>query len=266
MHRKTVLLGVIFLTCLMASQVHGSQFYKKNGEIYDSWGICRTRAQGEDGYFQITPTGFRPIIVFESFGKSDSLACRWGEEFLTKYPDYESRAKKIFELVKNKIDYTHDIEQFRYQEFAQNADELIHSVREGSARGDCEDYAILLATLYKVAGYKTAIALVPGHTAALVYLPEYKKTNAAMKFNGEKGWVWVEATGKNNYFGWVPSKVLRSSVIAYEIRKVEKMSLAPETGGELVKVEKKDQKIPPFLLFLFFLWIFPFFIKFLRAL
>jgi len=265
MHKKITLLAVIFLACLIATQGQSSQFYEKDGEIYDFWGICRTKASGEDGYFQIMPTGFRPVIVFESLGKSDSLACRWGEEFLTRFPEDEYRAKKIFEFVKNRVNYIHDIEQFGYREFAQNADELAYSIKEGSARGDCEDYAVLLATLYKMAGYRSAIALIPGHTAALVYLPGYRKSNVAMELGGEEGWIWAEATGKNNYFGWVPPKVLTSSVVAYEIKKTEEISLVSEPGGELVELRRRGQRVPSFLFFLFIIWMFPILVKFLRA-
>lgn len=255
-------MGIIFL---LVGQTQASQFYKKGGEVYDFWGICRTRAQGEDGYFQIMPSGFRPVIVFESLGKSDSLACQWGKEFLKKIPEDSSRAKWIFEFVKNKVNYTSDLEQFGYREFAQNADELAYSIKEGKARGDCEDYAILLATLYKMAGYRSAIALIPGHTAALVYLPGYTRSNVSMQVGGKNGWLWVEATGKNNYFGWAPPKVFTSSVFAYELKEIEDVSAVVEPGGERVEVKRKGYKIPSFLSLLFILWIFPLLVRFLRT-
>jgi len=265
MYKKTTIATVILLCCLIATQGQSSQFYKKDGEVYDFWGICRTRAIGENGYFQIMPTGFRPVIVFESLGSRDSLACRWGEEFLTRYPEDEYRAKKIFEFVKKRVNYIHDIEQFGYREFAQNADELADRIRGGSARGDCEDYAILLAILYKMAGYRSAIALIPGHAAALVYLPGYRKSNVAMKLGNEEGWIWAEATGKNNYFGWIPPKILTSSVVAYEIKEAEKISLVSEPEGEPVKLTRKGQRVPSFLSFLFLIWMFPILVMFLRA-
>jgi len=265
MQRKITLIGFVFLSWLIAAQGCSSQFYKKNGEIYDSWGICRTRAQGEDGYFQIMPSGFRPVIVSESLGKSDSLACKWGKELLDKFPGNDYRARKIFEFVKNKVGYIHDIEQFGYQEFAQNADELAHSIQEGSARGDCEDYAILLATLYKMAGYRSAVALIPGHAAALIYLPGYRKSNVSMELGGEEGWIWAEATGKNNYLGWAPPRVLTNSVVAYEIKEAEEISLVSGPGGEPIKLKRKTQRIPPFLSFLFIILMFPILVRFLRA-
>ncbi|MEA1964861.1 MAG: transglutaminase-like domain-containing protein [Candidatus Aerophobetes bacterium] len=265
MYRKITLIGIVFLSWLMTAQAYSNQFYKKEGEIYDFWGICRTRPQGKDGYFQILPTGFRPLIIFETLGKSDSLASKWGEEFLARHPEDEYRAKQIFEFVKKRINYIHDAEQFGYPEFAQNADELAYNIQEGSARGDCEDYAILLATLYKMAGYRSAIVLIPGHAAALVYLPGYKKSNVSMELGGEKGWIWAEATGKNNYFGWVPPKDLTGSVVAYEIKEAEEILLVPEPKGEPIEVRREAQRVPSFLSFLFIIWTFPVLVRFLRA-
>ena len=265
MSRKVIFIGVMFLSWLIANQGYSSQFYKKGSEVYDNWGICRTRAQGADGYFQVMSSGFRPVIVFESLGRNDSLASGWGKEFLARFSGDEYRARKIFEFVRNKVTYTHDVGQFGYREFAQNADELAHSIQEGYARGDCEDYAILLATLYKMAGYRSAIALIPGHTAALVYLPEYRKSNATMGLGGEEGWIWAEATGKNNYLGWAPANVLTSSVIAYEIEEAEEISLVPEPKGELITLKKKDRKVPSFLSFLLVIWIVPVIVRFFRT-
>ncbi len=210
-------------------------------------------------------SGFRPIIVFESLGKSDSLASGWGKEFLARFSGDEYRAKKIFEFVKSRVEYTPDVEQFGYREFAQNPDEMAHSIQEGYARGDCEDYAVLLATLYKMAGYRSAIALIPGHTAALVYLPGYRKSNVTMELGGEEGWLWAEATGKNNYLGWTPTNVLTSSVIAYEIEEAEEISLVPEPKGELITLKKKGKRVPSFLFFLLVVWIVPVIVKFFRA-
>ena len=266
MLRKVVaIIGVIFLSWLVTIQAYSNQFYKKDGEIYDSWGICRTRAQGADGYFQVMSAGFRPVIVFESLGKSGSLASLWGREFLSKYSNDEYRAKKIFEFARDKVRYMHDGEQFGYREFAQNADELAYSIQEGSARGDCEDYAILLANLYKMAGYRSAIAIAPGHAATLLYLPGYKKASVSMQLGGEEGWIWLEATGRNNSLGWIPSQVLTGSVIAHEIKEGEEVSLVAEPQGELVKLKKKEKTVSSFFSFLFIIWMFPVLVGFFRA-
>lgn len=192
-------------------------FRKTNDDLFDDWGISRTRASGEDGFYQISETGFRPVIAFESLGEETNLAYSLGEQFAQKYPDQPQRAEAIFLFVRDRVKYTSDKDQFKYDEFAQNADELARSIEEeGVAYGDCEDSAVLLAVMYQGAGYRSAIAIGPGHTAALVYLPEYKKASA-FELEGEPGWVWAEATGKNNPFGWVSKDLVNAELAAYEI-------------------------------------------------
>ena len=108
--------------------------------------------------------------------------------------------------------------QFSRSEFAQNADEVAETiVDKGKALGDCEDSAILLAVIYKAAGYRTAMVLTPGHVATLVFLPEYRKAPRKMTLAGEKGWVWGEATGATNHFGWVPESLIKGEMIAREL-------------------------------------------------
>jgi hypothetical protein len=192
-------------------------FRENNDDLFDDWGISRTRAFGEDGFYQISETGFRPVITFESLGEEANLAYSLGEQFAQKYPDQRQRAEAIFRFVRDRVSYTSDKDQFKYDEFAQNADELAQSIeQEGTAHGDCEDSAVLLAVMYQGAGYRSAIAIGPGHTAAIVYLPEYKKASA-FELEGEPGWVWAEATGKNNPFGWVPKELVNAELAAYEI-------------------------------------------------
>ena len=71
--------------------------------------------------------------------------------------------------------------------------------------------------MYRGAGLRSAIALGEGHTAALVYLPEYKKATAIFTLKNEPGWVWSEATGRKNPLGWVPKEFIGVSLAAYEI-------------------------------------------------
>ena len=84
--------------------------------------------------------------------------------------------------------------------------------------------------MYKGAGYRSAIMVGPGHTAALVYLPDYKKATAVFKLEGEPGWVWAEATGKNNPLGWVPKEFLGAELAAYEISEELVGPLKPPTA------------------------------------
>ncbi len=260
MNTKIVISSLICLALLGLSwQATAQNFYKKDGGIYDSWQICRTRPDGFDGYFQITEEGFRPIIIFESSASNTSSAYRLGKEFQARYSDFYQRAEKIFLFARNQIRYTQDLDQFGYREFAQNADEIAKEIEKGRARGDCEDYAVFLATLYKAAGYRTAIILIPGHAAALVYLPGYKKANVSLKFNEESGWIWVEATGRNNPLGWYPEKAMQEKAFAYEIERIEDLSPHTEPTGEIaqVKGKKKSLTILPFLSVIPIMWIVP---------
>ena len=212
-------------------------FREVNDDIFDDWEVCRTRAAGEDGFYQVSETGFRPVIAFESLGEEANLAYSLGEEFAEKYPDRRQRAEEIFRLVRDRVRYTSDTDQFKHDEFAQNADEMAATLKQdGVAYGDCEDSAVLLAVIYKGAGYRSAIVVVPGHTAAMVYLPEYK-TASVFELEGEPGWVWAEATGKNNPLGWVPKEFVNVQIAAYEVSE-ESIAPAEVTEAPLTAVAK----------------------------
>ena len=200
-----------------ASANPSAGFREVNGDIFDDWEISRTRAAGEDGFYQISKTGFRPVIAFESLGEEADLAYSLGEQMADKYPDRLQRAEAIFRFVRDRVNYVPDADQFKHDEFAQNADELATTIeQDGTAYGDCEDSAVLLAVMYKGAGYRSAIVVGSGHTAALVYLPEYNKASF-FELEGESGWVWTEATGRNNPLGWVPKEFINVKLAAYEI-------------------------------------------------
>ena len=224
MKRVGVLLGLIVVllaavaTAGYALAFPSEGFYERSGDIFDDWEICRTTASGEDGFYQITETGFRPVIAFESLGEEADLAYSLGEQIAAKYPDPVRRAEAVFDFVRDRVEYTSDMEQTGSEEFAQNADELaIAIVEDGIGEGDCEDMAVLLAVMYRAAGFRSAIVLVSGHTAVLVYLPDYNKATAVFELEGESGWVWAEATGRNNPLGWVPKQYLNVKIAAYEI-------------------------------------------------
>ncbi len=71
--------------------------------------------------------------------------------------------------------------------------------------------------MYKGAGFRSAIAIGEEHTAAMVYLPDYDKATAFFELEGEGGWIWAEATGRNNPLGWVPREFLGVTLAAYEV-------------------------------------------------
>jgi len=227
---KAVLFCIAVVVAVMpavAFAISSQNFYEQDGEVYDDWGICRT-SSGDDGFFQITGTKFRPAILGESLGENADRAYEVGQQLAQKYPDSNQRAEKIFAYARDRVRYTPDEDLFGYREFAQNADELALAIDgEGTARGDCEDYAILLAAMYKGAGFRSAVVLAPEHAAALVYLPGYDRANRVLSFNGESGWVWAEATGRNNPLGWMPERYMGTELIIYEVKDVAITKMEP---------------------------------------
>ncbi len=236
-------------------------FHEVNGDVFDDWEICRTRAFGEDGFYQVSETTFRPVIAFESLGENAALAYSLGQQIAEEYPDQIQRAEAVFRFVRDGVEYTPDIDQFGLEEFAQNADELATRVDQNSVGyGDCEDSAVLLAVMYKGAGFRSAIVIGEEHTAALVYLPDYDEAIAFFKLEGEQGWIWAEATGRNNPLGWVPKEFLDGNLAAYEVTE-EAMARAEPPQAPSVAVTGSGGggfSIPfPFFSIIFLLWFIP---------
>ncbi|MFH1623669.1 MAG: transglutaminase domain-containing protein, partial [Pseudomonadota bacterium] len=231
-------------------------------EVYDSFGICRNRSTGEDGFMQLTEDSFDPIIARESLGENVDVAWKLGQAFAQKYPQPHQRAQQIFYFVRNKVVYTSDMDEFGHEEFAQNADELAGDILEnGTAPGDCEDDAILLAVLYKAAGFRSAIVLAPGHAAALVHLPDYNKAARVVTLEGKGGWVWAEATGRTNALGWFAPSLVSKPMVACELS----MEAMPkkELTYRLTSVQRASSGggfafggISPFFSVVFMLWLF----------
>ncbi|MCK5586441.1 transglutaminase domain-containing protein, partial [Candidatus Bipolaricaulota bacterium] len=199
-------------------------------------------------------------IAFESLGEKTALAYSVGEQIAGKYPDLLERAKKVFLFVRDRVDYTPDIDQFSHKEFAQNADELLAVIdEEGVGYGDCEDYAVLLGVMYLGAGMRSAIVLAPEHAAALVYVPEYAQANRQLTLNGESGWVWAEATGGNNPFGWMPDQYMNVELQAREL--VDEGLAVGELPDKPIVTVSRDAgggfvlPVSPFFLVVFFLWL-----------
>ncbi len=269
MNRITAILSlVLVLVAGLAGSSYvlatpSSDFHEVDGEIFDDWGICRTRAVGEDGFYQVSRTSFRPVIVFESLGEEAALAYRFGEQIASKYPDQIQRAQAIFRFVQTKVKYVTDIDQFKLDEFALNADELAMAIdQDGVGYGDCEDSTVLLAVMYKGAGYRSAIVVAPGHTAALVYLPEYNKAAMVFELDGEPGWVWAEATGRENPLGWVPKEFIDVELAAYEVGEEAITLVEPTTApAAVVAGGGKTSASSPFPFFSIFLllWLLPLF-------
>ncbi|MFC2068565.1 transglutaminase domain-containing protein [Chloroflexota bacterium] len=269
MKRILVLLVIILVlvsgivTNHSAIATPSESFYDINGDLFDDWSISRTRSFGEDGFYQLSETGFRPVIAFESMGLESAEAYKLGELMANEYSDQLRRAEIIFHFVRDKVKYTPDIDQFKYGEYAQNADELIRRItKNGIGYGDCEDSTVLLTVMYKGAGYRSAIVVGEGHTATLVYLPKYKRATTIFKLDGEPGWIWAEATGKNNNLGWVPKEFIGVNLAAYELSAETivpaKSSITPSTA---VAEDGKGASFNffPFSFIIFILWILPLF-------
>jgi transglutaminase-like putative cysteine protease len=181
-------------------------------------------------------------------------------QFAQEYPSETQRAEAIFAYARDRVQYTSDSSQFGYPEFAQNADELADVVaQDGVAYGDCEDYAVLLGVMYLGAGLRSAVVLAPEHAAALVYLPDYSWANAFLTVEGERGWVWAEATGGTNPLGWAPEEFLSERLLAFELVD-EGLELGDLPDKPEVAVTRHNGGSPElpgssFFLVLFVLWL-----------
>ncbi|MFB0499694.1 MAG: transglutaminase domain-containing protein, partial [Candidatus Hadarchaeaceae archaeon] len=175
--KKLALVGLLMLALLASAGpclADPSSDFERDGDAYDDWNLCRTRSWGDDGFFQVIDSTFRPAIAFESIGGLGELKDKaWGvgERFKSEYSDPNELAEQIFAYARDHVTYTSDAIQFGYDEFARNADEVVKDIQSmGSSHGDCEDYAVLLAVMFKAAGLRSAVVLAPEHAAALVYL------------------------------------------------------------------------------------------------
>ena len=263
-----VLVGTvsIFVVGLMlvspALATPSEKFFERGDEVYDSFGVCRNRPTGEDGFMQFTEIGFDPIIVRESLGENIDVAWELGRAFAKKYPEPNQRAQQIFYFVRNKVVYTSDMDEFGHEEFAQNADELAGTILEnGVAPGDCEDVAILLAVIYRAAGFRSAIVLVPDHAATLVHLPDYNKAARVLTLEGETGWVWAEATGRTNPLGWFAPSLVNKPMVAREVS--DDAIPQKELTYRVTSVQRASSRggfsfggILPFFSVLLMLWLF----------
>ena len=239
--KKMFLLPLLIITMVLmvpslTSAFSSDGFYRQERHLYDDWGIFRTTGAGADGFLGMTSNEFNPVITRESLGENLDTAWQIGEEFARKYPDRNQRAEQIYHFVRDRVVYVSDEEQFGEREFAQNADEVAETIiDDGRAMGDCEDSAILLAVIYKGAGFRSAMVLMPGHVATLVFLPDYRKAPRSITLAGERGWVWGEATGATNPFGWIPEGLNKEGMIAREVTTGKLDDL--DRGSDLPTVE-----------------------------
>ena len=261
-HMRAVALTLAILAVLIPASIlaiPSAKFYQEGEEIFDDWDICRTDAVGENGFFRISATGFHPVIVGESLGQNADQAYYAGALFAGEYQDTTQRAEEIFAFVRDTVRYTSDESLFGFAEFAQNADELAQIIEDkGVAHGDCEDYAVLLAVMYKGAGFRSAVVLAPEHAAALVYFPGYREANRSLSVDGEAGWIWAEATGGNNPLGWMPEEFMGTELEVYEVEDEAIAKGEPPDKPEVVVTPKSGSggiHISPFFVVIALLFL-----------
>ena len=196
-------------------------FEKRGGFWYDSWGINRNAYYGDDGYI--------PNMFYETIGDYSDLAYQWGLDFKLHHVESMDRAQAILRFVQEWTVYGYDEDNvFRDEEaqveWAWNGDEMAHMVKNAMeamdmVRADCEDVAFLCATIYYGAGFDVAIVEAPSHCALLIWLPDYPNANMYWDIHDGRGfgWIWVEATGKNNHLGWTPPSFSDGDFTAYPI-------------------------------------------------
>ncbi|MBW2984710.1 transglutaminase-like domain-containing protein [Candidatus Woesearchaeota archaeon] len=104
-------------------------------------------------------------------------------------------AKAIYYFVRDNFNYVSDPTKFEYVKTAKES----LSVQGG----DCDDSAVLLATLLEAIGVKTRLVFIPGHVFVQAYLPDALKSYKSMEH-----WVDLDATCRNCRFGEIPFKNL----------------------------------------------------------
>ncbi len=201
-----------------------ASFTKQNGDWYDSWDIDRNYYGGSNGYL--------PDIAYETLDSNRELAYSIGQQFQSNYASKTELAETILSYVQKWTEYGYDSDNVvrdgvAQEEWAWNADEMTHAFNETTgvkAIGDCEDMAFLCATIYKGAGFDTAVVDAPDHVALLIWLPEYPNANNYWDIpndNRGSGWIWVEATGTTNPLGWTPPDFDNGDWTAYPLGQLE---------------------------------------------
>jgi hypothetical protein len=256
----------IFLICLVSLissfTVEGSAYpsggtypptFTKYGRYwYDSWNINRNLYSGEDGYL--------PNMLYETIDINSDLAFSWGLELKQRHSNRVELAQTILQFVQQWTIYGYDEDNVFMDgkaqvEWAWNGDEMAHMVQNaidntGAVISDCEDVAFFCATLFYGAGFDVAIVDAPSHCALLIWFPDYPNANSYWNIQDgrEYGWIWIEATGKQNPVGWTPPSFSDGDFTAYPITHeidtvffVEEIFYSPlePTSMETVQVNAK---------------------------
>ena len=114
------------------------------------------------------------------------------------------KVKAVFEFVRDSITYKSDWESQGVDNFVQSPEETLDL-----GTGDCEDFAILIGAILINMNMDVNLIFVPNHVYPAVYMPDvpnnYRTYKPSPKSDGTNlsDWVGMEATGKNNKFGWL---------------------------------------------------------------
>jgi hypothetical protein len=232
--KKSYQILLIFFVSLTSSMMVKSYAYPSGGDYpptfskrgsywYDEWNINRNLYSGEAGYL--------PNMFYETIDIYSDLAYSWGLEFKQRYSNRVELAQTILRFVQQWTIYGYDEENVFMDgkaqvEWAWNGDEMAHMVKNaidntGAVIADCEDVAFFSATLYYSAGFDVAIVDAPSHCALLIWFPDYPNANTYWSIQDGRGygWIWVEATGKQNVVGWTPPSFDDGDFTAYPITK-----------------------------------------------
>ena len=151
-----------------------------DGLIYYTNGIASARYESE-------------CVSFTSSGKSvTDLEEALRTEFESKYPSYASDSVKyaqfIFSFLQIRFFYESDYTQYYDCESSHSSGTDVWAYPEMtlySGIGDCEDTASLLSSLFKAAGYDSALIVLPNHMMGALVLEDYSY-EASFEYGGKK--------------------------------------------------------------------------------
>lgn len=135
----------------------------------------------QNQYILLIDEGILDVKIFAD--RISSLACDYGENY------HICQVKALYYFVRNEFDYVKDPKAYDYIKSP------IESFYSGG--GDCDDAAVLLASMLESIGINTRLVFVPNH----VYVEAYV-VDAPFWYRSYKGqnWITLDATCKNCEF------------------------------------------------------------------
>ncbi len=108
-------------------------------------------------------------------------------------------AKAIYFFVRDNINYVNDPVKFEFVK------EPLYTLEVGA--GDCDDHAVLLASLLRSVGIQTKFVFIPQHVYVQVLLPE------ALNRYRQGDWVNLDPTCKDCEFGEIPPSSANKQIV-----------------------------------------------------